>query len=460
MIKLEVVDPVWVQINDEAMEELMVVLSYDHFYWRKSFGRPEKVVQKMYCIEPGFKDAHLFHVGLLQRVIKHLDKKRIKYELINNAPEIFFEDINLPGVTLHKHQNRLVKKAVDSGRGVVIAPTGTGKSYILAGIASCFPDENILFLVHTTDLVKQMKEDTFEKFFPEEEIGVWTGTKKNLQRITVATHQSFVKVALDHVETFGVILIDEAHHVSDVTGNYGKILQFSMAHTKLGVTATEANSAKARWASEALLGPILDEYTSKEADDDDMLAKPKILMYPHSLGAEHCQVAEYKDKYRWGIVENHTRNIKIVELAIAQMKKGMVTLITIANIKHGHNIQEVFAQYGYDLDFVSGTTSSDDRDKLKENLKSKKVLGAIASVIFLEGIDIPALDTVINAGAGVSKVHTVQRIGRALRKTKDKKTATMIDFYDQTSATLERQSKARIKTYESKGWTVKRMGKF
>jgi len=455
MITLEVLDPVWVRTDHKGFLHLNSALSYEHKYWRKIGHRKEQVSERHYMIEQRGKDEFYFLSGLLDRAERHLERNDLEYEIIDNLPDVEFDEPHLDGVTFMKHQKKLIKCGIEIGRGLIVAPTGTGKSYIIAGISSAFVRlDKILFLVHTTDLVAQMKAD-FVKFFGEENVGEWSGARKNINTITVATHQSFVKVCDQHVDTFGVVLIDEGHHVSDINGNYGKILQRSAAHTKLGFTATKGDQNKTRWAAEALLGPVIGEYKIQDAQKDNVLTKPEIHIYTVTSGVGYENVLEdYPEKYHFGIIDNFPRNRTIAKKAIECAKKGETTLVTIKNIEHGHILQELFADYGYHVPFVYGESSSAERDAVKNGLKDGSLKLAITSVIFVEGIDIPVLNTVINAAAGRSSIQTVQRIGRALRKAKGKSGALLIDFYDKTIGSLERQSKARIDIYKSRGWKV------
>lgn len=452
MIKIEVLNSVWSRTNEKGAKHLHDVLSYEHFYWVKNGFRPEKVVQRIFLLEEN-DDGYYFLTGLVDRACDYFDKKRIKYEFINHMEETTIENPSIEGYKFRHYQKRLIDAAIEYGRGQLISPTATGKSIIILGVTSAFPNENILFLVHTKDLVKQMKAD-FIKAFPNETIGEWSGQKKDLQRITVATVQSYVKICRENIDRFQVIIIDEAHHVSNLEGQYSDVLMYSGAHTKIGVTATRAANAKGRWSAEALLGPVLAEYTMKEAQSDEVLAKPTIHVYKNGQPPTWIEYVEYEDKYSMGVVLNTQRNIKIVEIAQKFIKEGKTTLITISSIEHGRILESLFKDYGLKIPFIFGESKAKERDKVKDGLKSKKTLCAIASVIFLEGIDIPTLDVVINAGGGVSKVQVMQRIGRALRKTETKDTAILVDFVDDITGTLKRQSDRRINMYRNQDWPI------
>lgn len=452
MVKLEVLDSVWTRVNKEGYAALNNFLSYEHFYWRKTGYSSEKVIQRIWMIER-HADGYCFLTGLVERAILFLEANKIKYELIDNQPEVELGPAGVEGYEFRDYQRKLIDRAVDHGRGQIISATGTGKSIVLLGIMSSFPKDGILFLVHTKDLVDQMEKDVI-KAFPNEDIGVWSGKKKKIGRITIATIQSWVRVHEKHTDKFSVILIDEAHHVSGLDTMYAKVLMMSSAHTKIGVTATQSSNNKGKWSAEALLGPILGTYTIGDATEDNVLAKPTIHIYKNKYIKPTRNLPEYLDRYNFGIVDNVIRNIKIVEIALEFIRKKKTTLITVTSVEHGKNLEMIFKQYDEDIKFIYGKSNKEERDAIKNGLKTKETLCAVASVIFLEGIDIPTLDVVINAGGGVSPVQVVQRIGRALRKTKTKSKAILVDFIDEVVPTLERQSHKRIEIYKENNWKI------
>lgn len=452
MVEIEIVDSVWTRTNKDGHYWLNNVLCYDHFYWRRDGFKNEKVVQKVWMLET-HTDGFYFHTGLVERVLTYLEDNNVPHTFTSELPDVDVVDPQIEGITFRPYQQRLIDAGLDHGRGQLIAPTATGKSIILNGIISGFPTYHILFLVHTKDLRDQMKEHLCGAF-PDEEIGEWSTDIKQIERITVATIQSYVKVHKKYNELFQVILIDEMHHVSNLSTQYAQILQMSTAHTKIGVTATHNAKEQGKWTAEALLGPVIGEYTLKEAREDGVIAEPTIHIYRNPPVECYSKLPEYSDKYQFGITDNVIRNVKIVTIAKEFINAGKVVLITVVAIEHGLELERMFARYGLDIKFVYGGSSKKERKETKEGLKDGSIRAAISSVIFLEGIDIPNLDVVINGGAGVSPVHVMQRIGRALRKTETKSTAILVDFIDDVLPTLRRQSDKRISIYEEHEWKI------
>ncbi len=452
MVEIEIVDSVWTRTNKDGHFWLNNILCYDHFYWRKDGFKNEKIVQKVWMLET-HTDGFYFHTGLVDRVLDYLEANDVPHTFESCLPDVDISDPYLEGIEFRHYQKRLIDAGLDHGRGQLIAPTATGKSIILNGIISGLPKYHILFLVHTKDLMKQMKDHIISAF-PNEEIGEWSAKKKDIKRITVATIQSYVKTHRQYNDLFQAILIDEVHHVSGLETMYAQVLQMSTAHTKIGVTATRNANEKGRWSAEALLGPVIGEYTLKEAKEDKILAEPTIHIYRNPVVECYSSLPEYADKYKFGIVDNVIRNARIINIAKEFIKKRKTTLITVTAIEHGHELEKVFDRAGESVKFIYGKSTTAERNEIKEGLKDGSISCAVSSVIFLEGIDIPSLDVVINAGAGVSPVQTMQRIGRALRKTETKDTAILVDFIDDANPTLRRQSDKRIDLYKKHEWKI------
>ena len=72
----------------------------------------------------------------------------------------------------------------------------------------------------------------------------------------------------------------------------------------------------------------------------------------------------------------------------------------------------------------------------------------IASTILNEGLNIKSIDCIIVAGAGMSPIKTIQRVGRVLRKRIGKDRALVIDFWNKNNAFLQAHIKKRLSTYK------------
>jgi hypothetical protein len=211
---IHTLDSVWSVCETKIAKLIAEELSYNHVYWRKSFdpkkrGKKERVEKKVCMLECRGDDAHYFHTGFIPRVLSFCDRYKIPYEYDSDIESVAFDDPHIKGITFREYQKDALEAALQNGRGVLKAATGVGKSVVLAGLMSAFSEENILFLCHSTDLVKQII-DNYILEFKIGEYGEFSGSSKNLdKRITVATVQSFKNVVHNQMYHYDVVMIDE-----------------------------------------------------------------------------------------------------------------------------------------------------------------------------------------------------------------------------------------------------------
>ena len=103
--------------------------------------------------------------------------------------------------------------------------------------------------------------------------------------------------------------------------------------------------------------------------------------------------------------------------------------------------------------FVHGSDDTSYRQGVLSTMRATTKGIFIASPIFDEGIDVPAVDTVILAGGGKGHVKLLQRIGRGLRQ-KAHNELIVIDFLDDTNEYLLKHSQERINIYEQEGFEI------
>ena len=190
------------------------------------------------------------------------------------------------------------------------------------------------------------------------------------------------------------------------------------------------------------------EVTASELIQKGWLVKPEIKI---------IHIKEKKSKYRgWQeiykdqVTENMHYNSMIANIANDFVENGRIVLILVQQIKHGKLLESIIP----DSLFVSGSSSKKKRQQAINDLRDKKIRCLLASIIFDEGIDVRALDTLILAGHGKSKVRALQRIGRTLRpytdpKTGKKKEGSVIVDFRLHQKFLKKHSEAREKMFRT-----------
>jgi superfamily II DNA or RNA helicase len=473
-------------------------LSYQTSYWKTvRFGKKRKITYTKYLIEKSGDELFMFHSGFIPRVLKFLKKHSIDFDYKNETPIVEFDDPEIEGIDFRYYQKEQIETALEIGRGVIKSATGTGKSYDIMGIINAFSQENILFLADSSDILKQLKEDVL-KVVQRNEMSYYKD-QKSVKRIHVSTVQTFKNICSEYKNYFDVIIIDEVDKVSSFDGMYAKVLNACSAPVKLGVTATIPNDKiECRWALEALIGPMISEYTIKQAGEDEVLSKPILhfikshkipaseLMDSTRLKERHKEIYEDKLKtwnkkgkkgkkpyktlpkkynivYDNAIVHNVERNNDIASAAENIIYQGGCVLISVVKTQHGLNLKKLI-KLG-NCEFIYGDTLDEERDRIKEGFINGKIHCVIASDVWKRGISVHRINCYIKAEGGKSETSVIQWAGRPLRQDKGNKTikfekkiirsgqVLMVDFDDSNlHPYLKKHTLIRQNIYREQGW--------
>lgn len=445
-IVIKVDNPIECSIPRPFAARISKLFEYDASAWREGQHRKVQMKYKKYAWSGRDKNRFHFYSGMLPIVTRFLSSKNFSYRVDSEDWTVVPKLPGLPGITFRSDQKFMINQAIDHQRGLILSPTGSGKTIIQMGIMSAFKKENIIVLAHTREIVRQTYEE-IRKFFPGVRTQMIDGeTGKSLHgQFVVSTMQSFAKIPVkDRIDYFTVLIVDEAHHISTLNGTYAKILRTQLAPVRLGFTATRPVKQEAILATTGFLGPVVGKLSIDAAAKLGIIAKPKIKI----VKVKSDKVwGNFKEVYTSGIVENRIRNLKIKEIAADYIEEGKTVLIMVTRIDHGERLHKMTG-----LPFVEGQTASSDRKYIKDQLSEKQIPGAICTNVWAEGINIPSLDVVINACGGKSEIRTLQSIGRGLRKTDKKDQVTIVDFFDPISNYLVSHFGERISLYTENSW--------
>lgn len=389
-----------------------------------------------------------FYTGLLARVVWILDNCGEQYQLIKLIDNVKpSTTVELPE-WLYEHQQTMITKCLEIKRGVIEAPTGSGKSVTMAWLIQHFPTEQIIITVPEKSLLKQLK-DTLQQTFPLEDIGEVSGNKKEFKRVTVGIINSLSKIAQDNPDKFkttDILICDEAHRVG---ANFYRQLCEACINTdyRIGFSATAWREGGDDKVLEGLLGPIMFKINEQDLIQKNILTRPVYIEVPFSSPSKKYSkynnyTKTYNTKnnkpdrnevYNACVIKNPARNNLIINLVIEYLKSSnpLPCLILIQNVEHGEILKELFNLRGLgDIPFVYGKTSVKERRQLVNELKSGQLKVAIASSVFNEGQDIPNLGLGIIAGGGGSESRIIQQVGRFIRKYGGKDKGIVIDIAD------------------------------
>ncbi|MGL5820740.1 MAG: DEAD/DEAH box helicase [Sarcina sp.] len=316
-------------------------------------------------------------------------------------------------------------------KSLVIAATGTGKTYMSAFDVKQFRPSRMLFIVHREDILRKAKKD-YERIIKEEKVlGLFTGNiKEEKSDYLFATIQTMARYYTDFKkDDFDYIVIDEAHHVASET--YQRILKYFEPRFLLGMTATPERSEGADIFS------IFDNNIALEVRLSEALEEDLVVPF-HYFGITDIQNVDFT-----GIDMNNISEVakvlqinERVEFIIEKMnfygydgeKRKCVGFCV--NINHARYMSDEFNKRGIKSIALTGEDSVDKRlkviKKLEDNNDDLEVIFTVN--LFNEGVDIPGINLVLMLRPTESSIIFIQQLGRGLRKFEGKEFLTVLDF--------------------------------
>ena len=445
-----------IKCSPEQMIEVKKLLSYKEkvFEGRKRVSTLDgsRMVQKFKTVTKVAMKGNTILAGLVPRVVEGFREGVCKVSLTNPLTDdqlgLHHPIQHLGDIHLRDYQKEAVQRVVEKRRGLIVFPTGSGKTVMMAAVIASYIDCTFVVFVQKVDLLNQTVKN-LEKMLGEK-VGCVGAGKSDWQPVTVCTIQSFLSggYALPWVDG---IIVDEVHHAG--SPSYRKALTRIGSEIRVGFTATEAYIPKKQFQIEGLFGQTIHTMPYEELEAEGKLAKGEVHMYEIPINPDVFTMSgsNWHAVYNHGIVHNPDRNSKITILARDYRDEGKKVLIIVNKLDHGYLLH---GMCGSESDFVHGSTDVEERGKVGEALRGEGGKIVIATNIFDEGMDFPDLDVVLLARGWESPIATVQSAGRATRVTDSKKNFLVIDFYDRTHKILKKHSNTRIRTYKQKGWDV------
>lgn len=411
---------------------------------KKRFNSKKVELVKFFYI---IQNKIVFYSGLLVDVLQVIKKHNIKIQIENKLDRIEYQDKEFSDEELRKyfnpkftyvdHQIRALKKMLKSRGGIIKATTSSGKTDTM--LAFCkIVKMKILILVNKQDLGRQTAKRLTDGGFPV----LYRGSDKKTKINPDASYVCTIGTAKDLPNDFDIVIVDECHRASSET--FQDYLKFSKAKAFYGFSATPEGNHKVDFMKvKQFLFNIIEEINAEELLKNDVIVFPKITFVDNS-----CQgTLDWDSANELCIVHNRDRNEKVRDLVL---KHQLPTLILVRNIEHGVELEKMIEG----SIFVSGSKDSDFRKDVIEKMESGDLKYLIASNIFNEGISINAIRVLIIASGGKSRIETVQRLGRALRKDEGKEEAVVYDFYDYGNKYTSRHSEERMRIYKKVGFPV------
>ena len=306
------------------------------------------------------------------------------------------------------------------GSGVVVLPCGAGKT-IVGAAAMAHAKATTLILVTNTVAARQWRDELLKRTtLNEDEIGEYSGSKKEIRPVTIATYQVMTKKkngVYAHLDLFdsydwGLIIYDEVHLLPAPIFRFTADIQ---SRRRLGLTATLVREDGMEGEVFSLIGPKRFDVPWKEIEAQGYIAPAECIEVRVNL-TETERLA-----YATAEPENRYRNC-----ATTRTKRDVVeTLVE----KHVDDQVLVIGQYIDQLDelsevlgapLIKGETPIKEREILFNKFRTGEIKCLVVSKVANFSIDLPDATIAIQvSGAFGSRQEEAQRLGRILRPKSD-----------------------------------------
>jgi superfamily II DNA or RNA helicase len=373
---------------------------------------------------------------------------RVPYEDHAQAYDKLHITENEPRLLRPYQQDALTAWDQAQRAGVVVLPTGAGKSYV-AMKAILAVQRSALVVAPTIELVHQWAEEMAQRF--GQPIGRYGGGDKDLQAITVSTYDSAALIMPYHGDKFGLLICDECHHLPAQMNQ--RIALQSIAPYRLGLTATPERTDGGEALLTELLGPEVFR-THIDVLEGSFLASYQAEVLEVELDeAEAEAYAEHRSVYTDFIRQNHInfsrpdgwqqfiataardpRGRQVLasyreQKRLARSSRAKLRAVWQLLCDHVGERCLVFTDdnataytIGSEmfLPVLTHQTKAAERRQMLEFFKSGALPVLVTSKVLNEGVDVPEASVgIIVSGSGSVREH-VQRLGRILRPSQGK----------------------------------------
>jgi DNA excision repair protein ERCC-3 len=306
------------------------------------------------------------------------------------------------------------------GSGVVVLPCGAGKTMV--GVAAmAHAQATTLILVTNTVAGRQWKRELVARTtLTEDEIGEYSGERKEIRPVTIATYQVLTarrKGAFTHLDLFGardwgLIIYDEVHLLPAPIFRFTADLQ---ARRRLGLTATLVREDGREADVFSLIGPKRYDAPWKDIEAQGWIAPAEcveVRVTPTDAERMAYATAEPDERYRFAATV-HTK-VPVVEALVARHPGEQVLVIGA----YLDQLDELAADL--EVPVIEGKTTTRERERLFDAFRSGELRVLAVSKVANFSIDLPEAAVAIQvSGTFGSRQEEAQRLGRVLRPKAD-----------------------------------------
>jgi len=328
------------------------------------------------------------------------------------------------GWKIRKYQELAAEGFWHGGSGVVVLPCGAGKT-IVGAAAMAHAKATTLILVTNTVAARQWREELLRRTdLNEDDIGEYSGAKKEIRPVTIATYQVMTtrkQGVYAHLDLFdaidwGLIIYDEVHLLPAPIFRFTADIQ---SRRRLGLTATLVREDGMEGEVFSLIGPKRFDVPWKEIEAQGYIAPADCVEVRITLtDAERLNyaTAEQEDRYRFCATSQTKKNVAI---ALARQHANDQVLVIGQYLEQLDQLSEALG-----VPVIKGETPIKERERLFALFRTGEIKCLVVSKVANFSIDLPEATIAIQvSGTFGSRQEEAQRLGRILRPKADGRSA-------------------------------------
>jgi DNA excision repair protein ERCC-3 len=328
------------------------------------------------------------------------------------------------GWQLREYQREAVQHFWAGGSGVVVLPCGAGKT-LVGTAAMAEAKATTLILVTNTVAGRQWKRELLARTsLTEAEIGEYSGERKEIRPVTIATYQilttrrggAFAHLDLFGARDWGLVIYDEVHLLPAPIFRFTADLQ---ARRRLGLTATLVREDGREGDVFSLIGPKRYDAPWKDIEAQGWIAPADCTEVRVTLTeAERMAYATAEPDERYRVAATARTKLPVVR-ALVDRHAGDQVLVIGGYLDQLHQLAEFL-----DAPVVEGSTTTKQRERLFDEFRAGQVSTLVISRVGNFSIDLPEAAVAIQvSGTFGSRQEEAQRLGRVLRPKADRRQA-------------------------------------
>lgn len=329
--------------------------------------------------------------------------------------------LNHDGWQLRDYQSYAAESFWEGGSGVVVLPCGAGKT-IVGAASMAQAQTTTLILVTNTVAGRQWRDELLRRTtLTPEEIGEYSGERKEIRPVTIATYQVVTRktkgeyraLELFDSRDWGLIIYDEVHLLPAPVFRMAADLQ---SRRRLGLTATLVREDGREDDVFSLIGPKRYDAPWKELEMAGYIATAECVEVRTTLtDEERLTYASAETRERYRLAACSAGKLKVVDKLLAQ-HAGQQTLIIGAYVDQ---LEEIAQRI--DAPLIDGKTTTKKREQAFQAFRDGEISTLVVSKVANFSIDLPEAAVAIQvSGTFGSRQEEAQRLGRLLRPKADR----------------------------------------